>query len=244
MSIISLYSIEFITLFLHHQAMTNGQNQNTNIDRYTTVYIGRRFSQRLLPLFSYALSCRAAEVPRFFKPRDWEANRDVTYISQFMDETFRTIWYHRFAYPCRTWSQAYHGLLGRSSGSQGYRSRQTKREQSLGGLAECNRERSERRDYQTFFISIGARYKRIRTRPRGIPSPQLYEYKTEKLQELEQQERDGKINLYFADESHVCTEGYVPYGWQFRDEDVYIPSLKADRLNIFGMIDRNNRLHN
>lgn len=61
------------------------------------------------------------------------------------------------------------------------------------------------------------------------------------MQELEQLERDGKINLYFADESHVCTEGYVPYGWQFRDEDVYIPSLKADRLNIFGMIDRNNR---
>ncbi|RGN59310.1 IS630 family transposase [Bacteroides sp. OM05-10AA] len=88
---------------------------------------------------------------------------------------------------------------------------------------------------------MGARYKRIKKRPRGIPSPQLYEYKTEKLQELEQLERDGRINLYFADESHVCTEGYVPYGWQFSDEDVHIPSSKAGRLNIFGMIDRNNR---
>lgn len=96
-------------------------------------------------------------------------------------------------------------------------------------------------DFQTFFISIGARYKRIRKRPRGTPSPQLYVYKTQKLQELEQLEGDGKINLYFADESHVCTEGYVPYGWQFPGEDVYIPSLKAGRLNIFGMIDRNNR---
>jgi len=54
-------------------------------------------------------------------------------------------------------------------------------------------------------------------------------------------ERESKINLYFADESHVCTEGYVPYGWQFRDENVYIPSLKAHRINIFGMIDRNNQ---
>lgn len=228
-------------MLLHHQAMNNGQNQNTNIDRYTTVYIGRRFSQRLFPLFSNALSCRATEVPRSFKPRDWEANRDVTYISQFMGETFRTIWYDRFTYLSKTWSQAYHGLLGRSSGSQGYRRRQTKREQSPGGVVECNRERSERLDFQMFCISIGARYKRIRKRPRGILSPQLYEYKTEKLQELEQQERDGRINLYFADESHVCTEGYVPYGWQFRDEDVYIPSLKADRLNILGMIDRSNR---
>ena len=82
-----------------------------------------------------------------------------------------------------------------------------------------------------------------RKRPRGVPSPQLYAYKTEKLQELEQLNRDGKIDLYYADESHVCTEGYVPYGWQFRDEDVYIPSQKAQRINIFGMIDRNNRYH-
>ncbi len=43
--------------------------------------------------------------------------------------------------------------------------------------------------------------------------------------------------------SILCTEGYVPYGWQFRNEDVYIPSPKAQRVNIFGMIDRNNRYH-
>ena len=63
------------------------------------------------------------------------------------------------------------------------------------------------------------------------------------MQELEHLSRDGKIDLYYGDESHVCTEGYVPYGWQFRDEDVYIPSQKAQRVNIFGMIDRNNRYH-
>ena len=43
--------------------------------------------------------------------------------------------------------------------------------------------------------------------------------------------------------SILCTEGYVPYGWQFRNEDVYIPSPKAQRVNIFCMIDRNNRYH-
>jgi transposase len=108
-------------------------------------------------------------------------------------------------------------------------------------LAKRHREGSERLDFQAFFISIGARYKRIRKRPRGVPSPQLYEYKIKKLQELERLEIDGKINLFFADESHVCTEGYVPYGWQFRDEDVYVPSQKTQRMNLFGMIDRNNR---
>ena len=115
--------------------------------------------------------------------------------------------------------------------------------QSSGSLAEGHWQGSERPDIQAFFISLGARYKRIRKRPRGVPSPQLYAYKTEKLQELEHLNINGKIDLYYADESHVCTEGYVPYGWQFRNEDVYIPSQKAQRVNIFGMIDRNNRYH-
>ena len=91
------------------------------------------------------------------------------------------------------------------------------------------------------FIRLGAGYRRIRKRPKGKPSPQLYAYKTEKLQELVQQEKDCLIDIYYGDESHICTEGYVPYGWQFRGEDVYIPSERGLRLNIFGMIDRNNR---
>ena len=33
----------------------------------------------------------------------------------------------------------------------------------------------------------------------------------------------------------------MPYGWQFRGEEVYIPSERGLRLNIFGMIDRRNR---
>jgi hypothetical protein len=49
----------------------------------------------------------------------------------------------------------------------------------------------------------------------AVPSPQLYEYKTGKLQELETLYAGGEINLFYGDESHICTEGYVPYGWQF-----------------------------
>jgi transposase len=108
-------------------------------------------------------------------------------------------------------------------------------------MAAGQRQGGQRVDLQAFFISIGARYKRIRKRPRGKPSPQLYEYKAEKLQELEQKASEGRIDLFYADESHVCTEGYVPYGWQFRGEDVYIPSQKIARLNIFGMTTRDNR---
>ncbi|MBQ3353556.1 MAG: transposase [Bacteroidales bacterium] len=61
------------------------------------------------------------------------------------------------------------------------------------------------------------------------------------MQELERKAEEGKIDLYYADESHVCTEGCVPYGWQFAGEDVHIPSQKIARLNIFGMTTRDNR---
>nr|WP_239059471.1 transposase [Bacteroides sp. 224] len=40
--------------------------------------------------------------------------------------------------------------------------------------------------------------------------------------------------------SHVCTEGYVSYGWQFPGENLYISSERAKRLNIFGVISRYN----
>ena len=88
------------------------------------------------------------------------------------------------------------------------------RGQSQGRLGAGYRQGGEQCDLQALFISIGARYKCIRKRPRGTPSPQLYRYTVEKLQELERQAEEGRITLYYADESHTCTEGYVPYGWQ------------------------------
>ena len=53
----------------------------------------------------------------------------------------------------------------------------------------------------------------------------------------------GLIDLYYGDESHVCTEGYVPYGWQFPGEDVFIPSEKGAKINCFGLISRGNKCH-
>lgn len=158
-----------------------------------------------------------------------------------MGKTFRSRRHPRPGDASGSRPEAHHGLLGRRSGTQGHRERQAEREESERGMAAGFRERSEREHLQGFFIRLGARYRRIRKRPKGKPSPQLYAYKTEKLQELVQQEKDGLIDLYYGDESHICTEGYVPYGWQFRGEDVHIPSERGLRLNIFGMIDRNNR---
>lgn len=65
----------------------------------------------------------------------------------------------------------------------------------------------------------------------------------EVLGELEKLSEQGAISLLYGDESHVCSEGYVPYGWQFPGEDVFIPSEKGYRLNCWGLIGRQNECH-
>lgn len=52
--------------------------------------------------------------------------------------------------------------------------------------------------------------------------------------------QEGKIDLYYGDETHVCSEGYVPYGWQFPGEEVCVFSEKAYKLNCLGFISRQN----
>jgi transposase len=70
---------------------------------------------------------------------------------------------------------------------------------------------------------------------------EYYDLQVEKLKELEQLSLSGTIDLYYGDESHVCSEGYVPYGWQFPDEEVCILSEKAYKVNCLGFISRENQ---
>lgn len=63
------------------------------------------------------------------------------------------------------------------------------------------------------------------------------------LQELERLSVGGIINLFYGDESRVSSEGYVPYGWQFPDEKVAIYVEKGYKINIFGLISRQNQCH-
>jgi hypothetical protein len=88
---------------------------------------------------------------------------------------------------------------------------------------------------------LGGRYKRIRRHTKGLPAPEHYQLQVEKLKELEQLSLCGTIDLYYGDESHVCSEGYVPYGWQFPDEEVCILSEKAFTVNCLGFISRQNQ---
>ena len=238
---ISLYQFFCVSLCKHIKTQRYRKNQSYTTDRPTTSAIRGRLSPRQEPRIPHALSRSASEIHRPDFGTGWRTDRYDPYISQFLGETLRGRRNQRTGNTSRTGSEANNGLLGRRVGTQSHRERQAEREESERGMAAGFRERSLREYLQGFFIRLGAGYRRIRKRPKGKPSPQLYAYKTEKLQELVQQEKDCLIDIYYGDESHICTEGYVPYGWQFRGEDVYIPSERGLRLNIFGMIDRNNR---
>lgn len=70
-----------------------------------------------------------------------------------------------------------------------------------------------------------------------------YNLQVEKLQELESMSLRNEIDLYYGDETHVCSEGYVPYGWQFPDENVCFLSEKSYKFNCFGLINRQSQCY-
>jgi hypothetical protein len=50
----------------------------------------------------------------------------------------------------------------------------------------------------------------------------------------------GWIDLYYGDESRVSLQPCVPYAWQFKDEQVFMPSDKGGGLNCFALLSRDN----
>jgi transposase len=58
------------------------------------------------------------------------------------------------------------------------------------------------------------------------------------LGELEKLSQFELIDLYYGDESRVCVQPCVPYGWQFKDELVFMPSSKGAGLNCFALLSR------
>jgi transposase len=72
------------------------------------------------------------------------------------------------------------------------------------------------------------------------PVAEVYALKKQYLLELEQLAEKDLIDLYFADETQVSMTPCVPYGWQFKDEQVGMPTSKEGKINCFGMISRKN----
>jgi transposase len=84
---------------------------------------------------------------------------------------------------------------------------------------------------------------RMRRGVGGEPNPQEYQEKKQQLEELKQLEDEGKIDLYYLDETGFCLVSSVPYGWQDIGEYLAIRSRRSRRLNVLGILKRNNHFH-
>lgn len=76
----------------------------------------------------------------------------------------------------------------------------------------------------------------------GKPDPLEYKEKKQKLEELQSLEDQGKINLYYLDETGFCLIPSVPYGWQDVGEYLAIKSRRSPRVNVLGIMNRKNHL--
>ena len=51
----------------------------------------------------------------------------------------------------------------------------------------------------------------------------------------------GILDLFYGDESRLCLEPCVPYAWQAKEEQVFLPSEKGGGLHCFALLSRDNR---
>ena len=68
---------------------------------------------------------------------------------------------------------------------------------------------------------------RMRRGVGGQPNFQEYEEKKAQIRELQRLEDEGKINLYYLDETGFSLIPSVPYGWQYIGEYLPIPSRRS-----------------
>ena len=76
----------------------------------------------------------------------------------------------------------------------------------------------------------------------GQPDLREYEEKKAQIEEFQRLEDEGKLNLYYLDESGFCLIPCVPYGWQNIGEYLTIKSRRSQRLNVLGIMNRSNYL--
>jgi len=83
---------------------------------------------------------------------------------------------------------------------------------------------------------------RMRRDVGGEPDPIEYKEKKAQLEEFKKLDSEGKIDLYYLDETGFCLIPSVPYGWQNIGEYLPILSNRSRRLNVLGIMNRSNHL--
>ena len=87
------------------------------------------------------------------------------------------------------------------------------------------------------------RWKRVRKSLKRLRDPEAFAKGKRDLEALQKQEDQGKIALYYFDESGFALDPSIPYAWQEPASVIELPAMRYGRLNVLGFMNRNNDLH-
>lgn len=81
----------------------------------------------------------------------------------------------------------------------------------------------------------------MRRAVKQAPDPEVAALHREALAEVERLSGQGRVDVFYGDESRVSLRPCVPYGWQFKDERVVMPSERGGGVNCLAFLSRDNR---
>jgi transposase len=87
------------------------------------------------------------------------------------------------------------------------------------------------------------RWKRVRKSLKSLRDPVAFAKAKRDLEALQHQEDQGKIALYYFDESGFALDPTIPYAWQEPKSVIELPARKSGRINVLGFMNRHNDLH-
>ena len=85
---------------------------------------------------------------------------------------------------------------------------------------------------------LGLVYKRLRKSCKHKRDEEQFQRSKVALNNAQEAEEKGLINLFYFDESGFSQEPSVPYGWQEKGEQLRMPSVKSKRVNVLGFMNR------
>ncbi len=91
-----------------------------------------------------------------------------------------------------------------------------------------------------FVKKLGYTWKRFRKSLKTKQDPIEYAAKLKELKELYLLEEQGKLDIYYCDESGFNLTPYIPYGWQPSGEYIELLPQNSERLNVLGFINKEN----
>jgi len=86
------------------------------------------------------------------------------------------------------------------------------------------------------------RWKRIRKSLKSKRSEEKFRKAQQNIQKLEERRLKGEIDVFYFDEAGFNTDPCVPYAWQPAGQTTEIPASKGKRLNVIGIMNKNNHL--